>query len=81
MNLNDPDKVAKIKAWIPLVNNPNKIKGIGITKGTKDTKTATTSSSAKILPNSLKLNDKGFVKSSKTLIGNNKGIGCIYFEK
>lgn len=36
-NHKDPDNVANIKACIPLVNNPNKIKGIGITKGTKET--------------------------------------------
>lgn len=35
---NDPDRVANIKACIPLVNKPRKIKGIGITKGTKETK-------------------------------------------
>lgn len=35
--LNEPDNVAKIKAWIPLVNSPRKIKGIGITKGTNET--------------------------------------------
>ena len=34
----EPESVAKIKAWIPLVNNPKKIKGIGITKGTKETR-------------------------------------------
>lgn len=44
-------------------------------KGTKDTSTATTSSSANILPKSLKLNDNGFAKSSKTFIGNNIGVG------
>lgn len=33
----DPDKVAKIKACIPLVNNPKNISGIGITSGTSDT--------------------------------------------
>lgn len=77
----EPDKVAKIKAWIPLVNKPRKINGIGITKGTKETKTATTSSSAKMFPKSLKLKDKGFVKSSKTFIGNNIGVGCTYFLK
>lgn len=44
-------------------------------------KTATTNSSASILPKSLKLRDKGFVKSSKTFIGNKIGVGCTYFEK
>jgi len=32
-------------------------------------KTATTNSSARILPNNLKLKERGLVKSSKTLIG------------
>jgi hypothetical protein len=36
-NRNEPDKVAKINAWIPLVNNPRKINGIGIIKGTSET--------------------------------------------
>lgn len=57
------------------MNKPRKIKGIGITRGTKDTRTATTSSSARILPKSRKLKDSGFVKSSNTLIGNNIGVG------
>lgn len=74
-NLLEPDNVAKIKACIPLVNNPNRINGIGIINGTSETKTATTSSSARMLPKSRKLNDKGFVKSSKTLIGNSIGVG------
>lgn len=57
------------------MNNPKKINGTGITRGTKETKTATTSSSAKMFPKSLKLNDKGLVKSSKTLIGKRIGVG------
>ena len=36
--LNDPDSVANIRAWIPLVNNPNNISGIGMTSGTNETK-------------------------------------------
>lgn len=74
-NHKDPDKVAKISAWIPLVNSPRKIRGIGITNGTNDTSTATTSSSASILPKSRKLKDNGFVKSSRILIGNSIGVG------
>ena len=35
--LKEPDKVAKISACIPLVNKPKKIKGIGITNGTRET--------------------------------------------
>lgn len=63
------------------MNRPKNIKGIGITNGTRETKTATTSSSAKMLPKSRKLNDNGFVKSSKTFIGKRIGVGCIYLEK
>lgn len=51
--------------------------GIGTTSGTKAIKTPTTNSSAKMLPNSRKLNDSGFVKSSKTLIGNKNAAGEI----
>ena len=53
--------------------------GIGITKGTKETRTTTTNSSANIFPKSRKLRDKGFVKSSRILIGNRIGVGLIYF--
>lgn len=77
----DPDKVAKIKAWIPLVNKPKKIKGTGTISGTKETNTATTNSSAKILPKSLKLKERGLVKSSKILMGNKIGVGWTYFLK
>jgi len=49
--------------------------------GTSEIKTATTSSSANILPKSRKLNDKGFVKSSNTFMGKRIGVGCIYLEK
>ena len=59
-----------------LVNKPNNINGIGTTNGTNATNTPTTSSSARIFPKSRKLKDKGFVKSSKTLIGNKKAAGC-----
>jgi hypothetical protein len=46
-------------------------------RGTKVTRTATTSSSAKMFPNSRKLRDSGFVKSSNTLIGSKKIDGEI----
>jgi hypothetical protein len=46
-----------------------------MTNGTKATRT-TTSSSARIFPNNRKLNDRGFVKSSKTLIGNKNAAGA-----
>lgn len=71
----EPDNVAKIKACIPLVKRPKNIKGIGITSGTRETNTATTSSSARILPKSRKLNDNGLVKSSRIFIGNKIGVG------
>ncbi len=58
-----------------LVNNPSNIKGTGTSSGTKRSSTPTTSSSAKIFPNKRKQSDRGFVKSSKTLIGNKKGAG------
>ena len=57
------------------MNNPKNIIGIGITKGTKEIRTATTNSSANIFPKSRKLNDKGFVKSSKIFIGKSTGVG------
>jgi len=49
--------------------------GKGINKGTKIVSTLTVNSSAKILPNNRKLKDKGFVKSSKILIGKRIGVG------
>jgi hypothetical protein len=54
--------------------NSNSIIGNGITKGTNDV-TVTVNSSAKMFPNNRKLSDKGFVKSSKILIGRRSGIG------
>lgn len=63
------------------MNNPNIIKGIGTTNGTSETITATTNSSAKMLPKSRKLKERGFAKSSKTLIGNKIGVGSTYFAK
>jgi hypothetical protein len=54
--------------------NSNSIIGNGITKGTNDVNTVTVNSSAKMFPNNRKLSDKGFVKSSKILIGRRSGI-------
>jgi hypothetical protein len=45
--------------------------------GTNDVKTEIVNSSARTLPNNRKLNDNGFVKSSKILIGKRIGIGSI----
>ena len=55
--------------------------GIGTTEGTKETRTTTTNSSANIFPKSRKLRDKGFVKSSRMLIGKSIGVGWMYFPK
>lgn len=77
----EPANVAKIKACIALVNSPKIIKGIGTTKGTRETITDTTNSSASIFPNNRKLSERGFAKSSKTLIGNKIGVGSIYLAK
>jgi hypothetical protein len=69
------DKVENIKACTELANNPSVITGNGIKIGTSNANTDTTSSSAKMLPKRRKLNDKGLVKSSKTLIGSRIGVG------
>jgi hypothetical protein len=69
--------VEKIKACTEPAKIPNSIIGNGITNGTSDVKTVTVNSSAKTLPNNRKLNDNGFVKSSKILIGRRSGIGAI----
>jgi hypothetical protein len=60
---------------VPNQQNSNSIIGNGITKGTNDVNTVTVNSSAKMFPNNRKLSDKGFVKSSKILIGRRSGIG------
>ena len=67
--------VEKINACTEPAKIPSSIIGKGTTKGTKDVNTETVNSSAKTFPNSRKLNDKGFVKSSKILIGKISGIG------
>jgi hypothetical protein len=54
--------------------------GIGTTEGSKETRT-TTNSSANMFPKSQKLSDKGFVKSSKMLMGKGIGVGCMYLLK
>jgi len=67
--------VEKIKACTEPAKIPNNIIGNGITNGTKAVNTVIVNSSAKTLPNNRKLSDKGFVKSSKILIGRRSGIG------
>ena len=59
------------------MNTPKSITGIGTINGTSATKTPTTNSSAKMLPNKRKLRDNGLLKSSNTLIGNKKTAGEI----
>ena len=60
-----------------LVKRPRNMRGIGMTKGMRATRTEITSSSAKTLPKSRKLRDSGLVKSSKILIGRRKKTGEI----
>ena len=67
--------VEKIKAWTEPAKIPNNMIGNGITNGTNDVNTLIVSSSAKTFPNNRKLNDNGFVKSSRILIGKRSGIG------
>ena len=70
--------VEKINACTEPAKIPNNIIGNGITNGTNDVNTEIVNSSANTFPNSRKLKDKGFVKSSKILIGRRSGIGSIY---
>jgi len=59
------------------VKRPNIITGKGTNIGTRKHNTATTISSAKMLPNKRKLNERGFEKSYKILIGKKIGVGEI----
>ena len=67
--------VEKISACTDPAKIPNSIIGNGTTNGTNDVSTVTVNSSARTFPNNRKLSDKGFVKSSKILIGKRSGIG------
>ena len=67
--------VEKIKACTEPAKRPKNIIGNGMTKGTKEVNTEIVNSSARTFPNNRKLNDNGFVKSSKILIGKRSGIG------
>ncbi|KAF8098597.1 hypothetical protein N665_0263s0026 [Sinapis alba] len=49
--------------------------GIATTKGTEETRTTTTNSLANIYLKSQELIDRGFVKSSKMLMGKRIGVG------
>ena len=75
------ERVEKISACTELANNPRIITGSGIRIGTSKAKTETTSSSASTLPKRRKLNERGFVKSSRMLIGRRIGVGCTYRAK
>ena len=70
-------KVEKIRACTEPANIPNNIIGNGISKGTNAVSTVIVNSSARTLPNKRKLNDNGFVKSSRIFIGRRNGIGSI----
>ena len=61
--------VEKINACTEPAKMPSIIIGNGITNGTKDVNTEIVNSSARTFPNKRKLNDNGFVKSSRMLIG------------
>ena len=67
--------VEKINACTEPAKIPSNIIGNGITNGTRPVNTVIVNSSAKTFPNNRKLNDNGFVKSSRILIGKRSGIG------
>ena len=54
---------------------------IGTTEGTKETRTRTTNSLANIFQKSRKLSDRGFVKSSKILMGKKSWSWLNVFTK
>ena len=71
------DKVENTSACTELAKIPSAITGRGTNRGTNKQRTETTISSARILPNKRKLNERGFVKASKILIGKKIGVGEI----
>ena len=73
----DAASVENTNACTELANIPKTITGKGTNNGTSRHKTDTTISSAKMLPNKRKLNERGFVKSSRMLIGRKIGVGEI----
>ena len=70
-----PARVENTNAWTELAKIPKTITGNGTNNGTSRHSTDTTISSAKMLPNKRKLNERGFEKSSKILIGKKIGVG------
>ena len=75
------DNVENTNACTELANIPNTITGKGTSIGTSKHNTDTTISSARMLPNKRKLSERGFVKSSKILIGKKIGVGEMYLAK
>ena len=71
----DAASVENTNACTELANIPKTITGNGTNKGTSRHNTETTISSARMLPNSRKLNERGFEKSSRILIGKKIGVG------
>ncbi len=71
------ESVENTRACTELAKIPRTITGKGTNSGTSKHKTDTTISSAKILPNKRKLSERGFVKSSRILIGKKIGVGEI----
>ena len=67
--------VENTKAWTELAKIPKTITGKGTNTGTSRHSTETTISSARMLPNNRKLNERGFEKSSRILIGKKIGVG------
>ena len=67
--------VEKISAWTELAKIPRPMIGKGINRGTNSVITLMVNSSAKVLQNSRKLRDRGFVKSYNMLIGKRIGVG------
>ena len=71
------ESVENTNACTELAKIPKTITGKGTNIGTSRHNTETTISSAKMLPNKRKLNERGFVKSSRMLIGRKIGVGEI----
>ena len=75
------ESVENTKACTELAKIPKAITGRGTINGTSKHKTDTTISSARMFPNKRKLSERGFVKSSKILIGRKIGVGEMYRAK
>ncbi len=75
LNLEDDNVGAVLMGEALGVQEGSNVKSTGKIKGTRKTRTPTTSSSARIFPNNLNDNDKGLVKSSKILNGSIIGVG------